>query len=410
MAKIGLYLDTRTKNKRQLCSLKIVVRNSGQSAYHATGIELPELCWREGKVISGHDLTLTGQSALVLNRRIKNLYDRFELAFHDVAGIKTNMPARKILDRVVRQVRGETSQSPTILQLLEELSQNDDYSAGTRQLYRSVINTVERAYKKVLLAKPDELDRPMIDMLYKNLKQDGLKDITISTLMSKIAAAYNLALRRRLFVPEEQSPFFKQKWNKNYVPTRRNIPIQEFRSLWTKSLEPENFKTPKSFWSAKRSLMVFKLMFCLCGINVTDLYRLTDKDILNGRIETTRQKTGERISIKLEPEALELIRQLRQGSRLIGNAIEGRSRDCYRAFLIKQLQQIQPGLTPYYARHTWATLAFDLDVPDNVIAMGLSHAYKPSAMNAIYINNDYRKLDKANRRILDYVEGKIEID
>ena len=64
----------------------------------------------------------------------------------------------------------------------------------------------------------------------------------------------------------------------------------------------------------------------------------------------------------------------------------------------------------YYAGHTWATLAFDMDISDHVIAMGLYHETGKTNTNHFYINNDYRKLDRANRMVIDYVEGKIELD
>ena len=82
----------------------------------------------------------------------------------------------------------------------------------------------------------------------------------------------------------------------------------------------------------------------------------------------------------------------------------------YLARLNRRLGQIMPGLTSYYARHTWATLAFDLDISDHVIAMGISHETGKANTNHFYINNDYRKLDRANRMVIDYVEGKIELD
>ena len=75
----------------------------------------------------------------------------------------------------------------------------------------------------------------------------------------------------------------------------------------------------------------------------------------------------------------------------------------------RRLSSVSPELTTYYARHTWATLAFDLDIPDHVIAMGLSHSYQTRNTNMFYINNDYKKLDVANRKILDYVKGEIEL-
>lgn len=77
---------------------------------------------------------------------------------------------------------------------------------------------------------------------------------------------------------------------------------------------------------------------------------------------------------------------------------------------MRWLGQIMPGLASYYARHTWATLAFDLDISDHVIAMGLYHETGKTNTNHFYINNGYRKLDRANRMVIDYVEGKIELD
>lgn len=407
MARIGLYLDVRAKNKAGRCSLKIVIRNAGTTAYHATGIELPESCWKNGRVVVCRELD---QPALVLNRRIKNLFDQFELAFHEVAGLKTNMPAGKILKQVVKIVRGDTNKSLNMRELLIKLSGNEEYSHSTRTLYITTLNAINKVSPRILSVSPGELDRDMVLSLYRMWQERGYKNNTIRVFMSKLAAAYNYALRKRMFQPEDESPFAKGKWVENYVPTKRNIPIQEFRSLWNKTIDQKDCKTMKGYISRCNALRVFKLMFCLCGINVADLYRLTDKDIINGRIETLRQKTGTRISVKLEPEALQLIKELRSGSRLIGKAIANSSWPSYRTELIERLNDIYQGLTSYYARHTWATLAFDLDIPDSVIAMGLAHTNRSNAMNAVYINNDYRKLDKANRRILDYVEGKIEIE
>ena len=57
-----------------------------------------------------------------------------------------------------------------------------------------------------------------------------------------------------------------------------------------------------------------------------------------------------------------------------------------------------------------AFISFDRDISDRVIAMGLSHETGKANTNHFNINNDYRKLDQANRMVIDYVEGKIELD
>lgn len=63
-----------------------------------------------------------------------------------------------------------------------------------------------------------------------------------------------------------------------------------------------------------------------------------------------------------------------------------------------------PELTSYWARHTWATLAAEIDVPDAVIDAALGHR-SPCRMADIYIRRDARKVDEAVRRVIEYVKG-----
>ena len=58
-------------------------------------------------------------------------------------------------------------------------------------------------------------------------------------------------------------------------------------------------------------------------------------------------------------------------------------------------------LTTYTFRHTWATIAAHLDVPKEVIGKALGHGKK--VVTDIYIDFDQTKIDKANRKVIDYV-------
>ena len=60
------------------------------------------------------------------------------------------------------------------------------------------------------------------------------------------------------------------------------------------------------------------------------------------------------------------------------------------------------GLTTYWARHTWATIAAELDIPKETIAAALGHSIG-NPVTSIYINFNTHKIDEANRRVLDYV-------
>ena len=58
-------------------------------------------------------------------------------------------------------------------------------------------------------------------------------------------------------------------------------------------------------------------------------------------------------------------------------------------------------ITYYWCRHTWATLAAELDIPDEVIAMALGHSR--GTVTDIYIKRNRDKIDQANRKVIDYI-------
>ena len=67
----------------------------------------------------------------------------------------------------------------------------------------------------------------------------------------------------------------------------------------------------------------------------------------------------------------------------------------------KTIKSLHPELTTYLARHTWATIAASLDIPKETIAAALGHG--GNTVTDIYIDFDQRKVDDANRRVLDWV-------
>ena len=61
----------------------------------------------------------------------------------------------------------------------------------------------------------------------------------------------------------------------------------------------------------------------------------------------------------------------------------------------------------YTARHTWATLAAELDIPDETISLGMGHSTGNRVTN-IYINRNQKKVDEANRKVIDYLVNNLE--
>ena len=162
---------------------------------------------------------------------------------------------------------------------------------------------------------------------------------------------------------------------------------------------------------------IFMLIFYLCGINMIDLAEL--KEIKNGYICYRRSKTNKLYTIKVEPEAAEIINKYKGKNYLINIKDNYKNYYDFTRRMNKALQRFGecskvgrggrkvidscfPHLTSYWARRTWATIAAELDIPKETIAAALGHGAKN--VTDIYINFDTKKIEAANRIIIDKIE------
>jgi len=153
---------------------------------------------------------------------------------------------------------------------------------------------------------------------------------------------------------------------------------------------------------------VFMLMFFLIGVNAVDLFNAPKGAISNGRLEYRRAKTGKLYSIKVEPEAMAIINRY-SGSAYLINILDRFT--SYRFYLCRMNQALKhmvskdlkfPDISSYWSRHTWATIAAELDIPKETIAAALGHSIG-NPTTSIYIKFNQKKVDEANRRVIDYV-------
>lgn len=158
---------------------------------------------------------------------------------------------------------------------------------------------------------------------------------------------------------------------------------------------------------------VFILMLYLRGINVSDLAELTEEDVVGGRIEYRRNKTGQLYSIKVEPEAQEILDRWKGEAHLLRcfdrykdpHDYNRRMREALKKMRRPDGTLIEKDCSSNWARHTWATMCAELDVPDPTISLGMGHRIAGHRTTAIYIKRDQRKVDEANRLVIDYVKG-----
>lgn len=162
---------------------------------------------------------------------------------------------------------------------------------------------------------------------------------------------------------------------------------------------------------------IFKLMFFFIGINLVDLCNLKTVS-REGRIEYKRAKTGREYSIKVEPEAAELLERLKGKDYLIDPLDRYNNHRDFNQHINdalkkigpvtrsgrggrKEVKPLFPELSTYWSRHTWATIAASLDIPKETIAAALGHGR--TSVTDIYIDFDQTKVDVANRRVIDWV-------
>lgn len=248
----------------------------------------------------------------------------------------------------------------------------------------------------------------------KNLSELDFEDITVEWLrafdefLAKTSPKKNArnihfrnirAVMKDAFKADMTAAHPFDRFNITAEPTRkRSFSTETIRKIFNAKVEP---------WQQKY-LDFFKLTFMLIGINVIDLCNATE--INNGRLEYKRSKTHKLYSIKVEPEALEIINKY-SGEKKLLNMVEPYLD--YRHFynnlcigLKKIREQLEiDELTTYWARHSWATIARKLGVPVDDIALALGHHNKVHQTTFIYIDDDEirEKVDEANRKVLDWV-------
>lgn len=222
-----------------------------------------------------------------------------------------------------------------------------------------------------------------------------------------IRAVFNFAIDEEM---TDLYPFRKFKI-KSTSTMKRSLSADDIRTIATMPLLPwqEEYRD------------VFMLIFYLIGINIVDLFGLTHENVQNGRIVYTRCKTKRIYSIKIEPEAQEILERRKGTTHLIDVAdrykeytnFTSRFNKALKTFGTwevdehhKQKVRYKPYwdfLSSYWARHSWATIAYnDCNIPVDVISQALGHSMG-NRVTMVYINSDSKKVDEVNRKVIDKV-------
>lgn len=261
----------------------------------------------------------------------------------------------------------------------------------------------------------DTIDRAWLERFEAHELLKGRKINGISIDLRNIRTVFNWAIDNEITT--------KYPFRKFSIKTER----QQYLYLNAKEMKEIRDITLEPFMERYRDL--FMLGFYLIGINLSDLLELPSDCIKHGRLQYRRNKTGRLYDIKVEPEAMEIINKYKGKGHLLDILDDGQVKETsFRRTLGNYLKRIgsvrmeknsrgaliKKVITPlhkdmiwYTARRSWATIAAELDIPKETIGKALGHSEWDSTTTDRYIQFDNKKIDEANRKVIDALGDKL---
>jgi len=275
---------------------------------------------------------------------------------------------------------------------------------GNADVYQQTLNFMVRLTGRKDLTF-DDIDFQMIKSVEsKFLSNEGNTLNGLSFYLRTVRAIYNRAIKEGK-AKRENYPFtlYSIKETKTRKRAIRKTDMDQFKSYKAKRNTHQ--------WHTRN---IFLFSFYNRGMNFADIAKLRMSDIENDRIIYNRSKTGKPLSVKLTDATREILNHYTKGKNpddLIFPIIkrdtpELQMKDLYneRRLFNKYLNkiarelEIQGNITSYVARHSWATIGKELNVPIAVISEGLGH--EDIKTTQIYLDDfDNSVLDDANQMI-----------
>ncbi len=271
----------------------------------------------------------------------------------------------------------------------------------TSETYRCTLKSFMqfREDKDVLLV---DIDSDLMMMYEAYLHNRGLTKNSTSFYMRILRAVYNRAVEKDLTT--NRNPF-KHVYTGIDKTIKRAIPLKAIKQIKNLdlSLQP----------SLDFARDMFLFSFYTRGMSFIDMAYLKKKDLANGILSYRRRKTGQQLFIRWEKCMQEIVEKYENSASEyllpIIKPNNGKERTQYQnaMYLInRKLKEIgkmigvQLPLTTYVARHSWASVAKNKNVPISVISEGMGHDSEMTTQ--IYLASlDTTVVDKANSMILN---------
>lgn len=289
---------------------------------------------------------------------------------------------------------------PCLEALIVELTNNGQW--GTARNLRRALNSLSMFLgdRNILLGQLDE----ELVMEYEKWLSGRVVENSISFYMRTLRSAYNKIVNR--YKVEQTFPF-----RNVYTGVGRTRKRAVREDVMMQLLELDlNHSAPLAF---SRDLFIFS--YFTRGMAFVDIAYLKKENVADGVLNYVRHKTKQRLTIRIEPCIEEIIKRYEpdvRNSVYLFPIITSENQEVtfrqyqtalgYHNRKLKQLGRLvgeDLPLSSYTARHSWATVARNHQVPLSIISAGMGHTSEKTTL--IYLDSVENSLiDNANGDIL----------
>lgn len=248
----------------------------------------------------------------------------------------------------------------------------------------------------------NSVDSELVAAYETHLKDLGISMNTISFYMRILRAVYNSAVEKGM--TRQRFPF-KHVYTGIDKTVKRAVSFKVIKQI--KALELDHSPA----LSYARDMFLFS--FYTRGMSFIDMAYLKKKDLNDGILSYRRKKTGQLLAVKWEQCMQDILERYPINTSqyllpIIGKIGKDDRRQYKNAISLvnRKLREIgaqlglSHNLTLYVARHSWASIAKEKNIPISIISEGMGHDSEKTT--SIYLASlDNAVVDNANSLILN---------
>ncbi|MGV3686451.1 MAG: phage integrase SAM-like domain-containing protein [Daejeonella sp.] len=396
MVQLRVVLDARTQKTDGTSTIYYRITDKRKVTYISTGLSLEPRYWDESRGM----VKKAYANAVTFNTSLSKRFMEVQKAIIELED-EGLFSIDSLKEKLNPKIEKQSFRSFTEMVIAEMFGRNQ---TGNALIYQTALNSLSQ-YKPSKGLMFTDITATLIESYEEHLLRKGCKINTISNYLRTIRAIYNKAIKAKV-VDRRYYPFLEKS-----IRTERTA-----KRAFTKDVikKIERLELTNKRMADARDYYI--LSFYLIGMNFTDMAYLTRNNIVDGRIEYRRRKTGTDYSIKIldpvrdrfddycsQPRKYllpilpdNIIEGSLEGKKLIHQFIKTTNK--YLKRISTQLELSKP-CTTYTVRHSWGTIAKRMGYSKELISEALGH------QQGNQITETY--LDSFDRDVIDDVNSKV---